>query len=148
MGPQRILTLVSSQITAAVDVCEYMGALGRAAEEDREALYAQLRVLERNDYEVMRRFDVMQNQVEAMMAIQNVCRVQPLKVSLPPYMLFAEPVTEMDNSPEQRILKVGLKVLQKSSGQKLPIKRPEWSITRFDIEIGQLVRVILLHSST
>ncbi|KAG8843206.1 hypothetical protein FRB96_004233 [Tulasnella sp. 330] len=111
------------QITAAVDVCEYMGALNRAAEEDRDALYAQLRVLERNDHEVMRRFDVMENQVEAMMAIQNNL------------------LRKLDNSPEQRILKVGLKALQKSSGQNLPIKRPDWSITRFDIEIdpdGQL----------
>ncbi|KAG8980920.1 hypothetical protein FRB94_010320 [Tulasnella sp. JGI-2019a] len=117
-GHQRLTDcLALFQITAAVDVCEYLTALDLAREQDQEALYAQLRVLENNDHEVMRRFDVLGNQVEAMMAIQN---------SL---------LRKLDNSPEQRLLKVGLKALQKSSGQKLPIKRPDWSITKFDIEI-------------
>ncbi|KAG8867105.1 hypothetical protein FRB98_004389, partial [Tulasnella sp. 332] len=59
------------QVTAAVDLREYHEDQERARVADQEELSNQLATLERNDMEVMRRFDVLNNQVEAMMAIQN-----------------------------------------------------------------------------
>lgn len=67
------------QVTSAVDLREYSEDLERARIADQEELSTQLALLERNDVEVMRRFDVLNNQVEAMMAIQSVsqCRGLP-----------------------------------------------------------------------
>lgn len=55
-----------------MDQREHSEELERARVADQEDLSAQLAVLERNDMEVIRRFDVLNNQVEAMMAIQSV----------------------------------------------------------------------------
>ncbi|KAG8844789.1 hypothetical protein FRB96_002817 [Tulasnella sp. 330] len=105
------------QVTAAVDLREYHEDQERARVADQEELSNQLATLERNDMEVMRRFDVLNNQVEAMMAIQNTL------------------IKKVDNSPEHRILQVALSSLQMNSGKKIPKKLPEWTITAFDVEI-------------
>ncbi|KAG8989355.1 hypothetical protein FRB93_003654 [Tulasnella sp. JGI-2019a] len=60
------------QITAAADLREYQESLNRARIADQDTLTTQLRVLENNGDEVLKQFNVFQNQMEAMMAIQNV----------------------------------------------------------------------------
>lgn len=69
---KSLIEFIISQVTAAVDLREYAEGLDRARVADQEALEAQLAILERNDFEVMRKFDVLNNQLEAMMAIQKV----------------------------------------------------------------------------
>ncbi|KAG9006203.1 hypothetical protein FRB94_000898 [Tulasnella sp. JGI-2019a] len=49
------------QITVAVDLREYQEGLNRARMADQDALIGQLAILENNDHEVLRRFDIFQN---------------------------------------------------------------------------------------
>ncbi|KAG9001957.1 hypothetical protein FRB93_011929 [Tulasnella sp. JGI-2019a] len=105
------------QISAAIDLREYQENLNHAQIADKEALYAQLSILEDNDSEVLRKFDVVNNQLEAMMAIQQ---------SL---------LSKVDKSPEERILQSGLTSLQTITGKKLPSRLPDWTITAYDVDI-------------
>ncbi|KAG8989721.1 hypothetical protein FRB94_014080 [Tulasnella sp. JGI-2019a] len=105
------------QVTAVVDLREHSEELERARIADQEELSSQLAVLERNDAEVLRRFDVLNNQIEAMMAIQSAL------------------IKKTDKSAENRILEVALTSLQMHSGKKIPKKLPGWTITAFDVEI-------------
>ncbi|KAG8991628.1 hypothetical protein FRB94_000901 [Tulasnella sp. JGI-2019a] len=107
------------QITAAVDLREYQEGLNRAREADQNALIGQLAILENNDHEVLRQFNVVQNQMDAMMAIQN---------SL---------LRRIDKSAEERTLRVGLASLQTQTGKKPPSRPHEWAITAYDVEIGE-----------
>ncbi|KAG9031995.1 hypothetical protein FRB95_002017 [Tulasnella sp. JGI-2019a] len=115
---QRLTDCLSIfQITAAVDLREYQENLNLARIADQEALYVQLATLESNDSEVLRQFNIVNNQMEAMMAIQH---------SL---------LRRIDQSPEERILQAGLTSLQTTTGKKLPSKLPEWTITAYDVDI-------------
>ncbi|KAG8998135.1 hypothetical protein FRB94_007191 [Tulasnella sp. JGI-2019a] len=105
------------QITAADDLREYRENLNRARIADQEALCTQLTILESNDSEVLRRSDIVNNQLEAMMAIQSSLLIK------------------VDQSLEERILQAGLISLQRTTGKKLPSKLPEWTITTYDVDI-------------
>ncbi|KAG9006287.1 hypothetical protein FRB93_008776 [Tulasnella sp. JGI-2019a] len=119
-GHQRLTDcLTIFQITAAVDLREYQRSLDRARIADQDALTIQLGVLESNGNEVLKKLNVFQNQMEAMMAIQN---------SL---------LRRTEESPEERVLQVGLASLQAHTGKKPPKRPPEWAITAYDVEIGE-----------
>ncbi|KAG9006208.1 hypothetical protein FRB94_000903 [Tulasnella sp. JGI-2019a] len=123
-GHQRLTDcLTIFQITAAVDLRQYQEGLNRAQMADHDALIEQLAILENNDHEVLRQFNVFQNQMEAMMAIQN---------SL---------LRRIDKSPEERILQLGLASLQTRTGKKPPKRLPEWTITAYDVEIDQTAQL-------
>ncbi|KAG9007409.1 hypothetical protein FRB93_007824 [Tulasnella sp. JGI-2019a] len=108
------------QITTAVDLCEYQEGLNRAQKADQEDLNTKLALLENNGHEILKQFNVFQNQMEAMIAIQHSLRKR------------------VDRSPEERTLEIGLASLKAHTGTKPPEKPPKWTITSYDVEIGEL----------
>ncbi|KAG8959683.1 hypothetical protein FRC03_007634 [Tulasnella sp. 419] len=60
------------QVSAAVDLRNYVRAMREAQERDQQTLLQQLEKLEKNDMEIMNVLKVVGNQMEAMLAMQKV----------------------------------------------------------------------------
>ncbi|KAG8904779.1 hypothetical protein FRB99_001211 [Tulasnella sp. 403] len=110
-------------VQTAVGLRDYMGGMEAARVEDQKQLQRQLEVLQRNDFEVMKKFEALNNRVEAMMAMQK------------------DLVKAVDHSVERDILKVVLASFQRSTRKKLPTNPPSWTITSFDVEIDTEARL-------
>ncbi|KAG8842854.1 GTP-binding protein Rho1 [Tulasnella sp. 330] len=109
--------LVVFQINAARDLRDYVTGLQEARNADEEFMKQQFAMLNANDVVLMQKFDLLQNQVEAMAALhQNLHQ-------------------KLDKSIERRILQAVLMALQRSTGKTIDSKSPSWTITSFDVDI-------------